>query len=289
MLLSTWLSNFHRSLPLALAAFIFSGDIHADLDLNFGVYTADKPSAVVRQFRPVLKAIEASMSDQRGEPVRIRMQVAKSYDEGLRHLVDGRVDFARFGPASYIAAKDLNPGLSIIAAEAKKGRKTFNGVICVRDDGDILTIGDIKGRRFAFGNESSTIGRYLAQQFLMEHGIHAADLGEYAYLDRHDSVGAAVAAGSYDAGALKESTFKKLKGQGKPLHALAGFPNVTKPWIARAGLDAAVAAQLRRALLDMQDPQAFKALKKDGFVMADDRDYDRIRQAIEQNPRFFGN
>ncbi len=286
----TALSSLLRTSLLAtLPAILFSASAAADLDLRFGVYTADKPSAVVRQFRPVLSAIEKSMSRQRGEAVKIRMQVAKSYDEGVKDLVDGKVDFSRFGPASYIDAKRRNPGLSIIAAEANKGRKTFNGVICVRGDGDIQQAADLAGKRFAFGNESSTIGRYLAQLYLAEQGIGAKDLAEYAYLGRHDKVGAAVAAGSYDAGALKESTFNKLKGKGRDLRALATFPNVTKPWIARAGMDQTLLGQLRQALLEMQDPAAFKALKKDGFLAADDADYDRIRQAIEQNERFFAN
>ena len=48
-------------------------------------------------------------------------------------------------------------------------------------------------KSFAFGNELSTIGRYLAQQYLMQHGIHEKDLSHYKYLGRHDRVGTAVA------------------------------------------------------------------------------------------------
>lgn len=259
----------------------------AELKLTFGVYTADKPSTVVRQFRPVLGAIERGMSDQRGDKVTISMQVAKSYDEGVQDLTEGRVDFSQFGPASYISAKRMNPGVEILAAEAKKGKKVFNGVICVHPDGKIKSVNDLKGGKFAFGNENSTIGRYLSQLYLLENGIQAKDLAEYAYLDRHDKVGAAVAVGNYDAGALKESTFNKLKKKGKPLKALATFPNVTKPWIARAGMQPSVLKQLRQALLTMDDPKAFKALKKDGFLSASDDDYDQIRKAIEGNHHFF--
>ncbi len=264
------------------------GRAAAEVQLKFGVYTADKPSAVVRQFRPVLNAIERSMSAQHGEPVKIRMQVARSYEEGGDDLVNGKVDFSRFGPASYVAAKRRSPSLSVIASEANNGKKTFNGVICVQKSSPIREVADLKGKRFAFGNERSTIGRYLVQLYLAEKDVKAADLAEYAYLDRHDKVGAAVAAGTYDAGALKESTFKRLVKQGKAIRALATFPNVTKPWIARADLEPQLLEQLRRALLEMRDEKAFKALKKDGFLPATDADYDRIRRSIEQNRLFFG-
>lgn len=107
------------------------------------------------------------------------MQVARSYDEGVRALVEGRVDFSRSGPASYVAATNLDPGLSIVASEAEQQRKIFNGVICVHGDSEIGKVEDLVGKRCAFSNESSTIGRYLARIHLAEHGVTAGDLGGY--------------------------------------------------------------------------------------------------------------
>lgn len=259
----------------------------ADIELKFGIYAADKPSVVVQQFRPVLNVIESDLSRRRAEPVKLSMQVSKTYEEGVDDLVAVKVDLARFGPASYIEAKQRNPGLSIIVAESSKGKNTFNGVICVKDDSPIRTIADLKGKRFAFGEKGSTIGRYLVQLHLAEQGVYARDLAHYEYLDRHDKVGAAVAVGTFDAGAVKESTFNKLNQEGKGLRALTIFPNQTKPWIARAGLDPTLIAQLRDSLLAMQDPVALKALEEDGFAAATDADYDRIRRSIQENDRFF--
>ncbi|USF87562.1 phosphate/phosphite/phosphonate ABC transporter substrate-binding protein [Candidatus Endoriftia persephonae] len=272
---------------VSLLAWGLSGAAMADTILNFGVYTADKPTSVVRQFRPLLSGLEQRLSLLRGEPVKIRIQVAKNYQTGIDDLVKGRVDFSRFGPVSYILAKRQNPSLSIIVAESKQGKKEYNGVICVHKDSPIKRIEELAGKRFAFGNQRSTVGRYLSQLYLVEHGVRESDLASYDYLGRHDKVGMAVAAGTHDAGALKESTFFKLAKKGKPLRQLVTFPLVTKPWIARAGLAPELRAQLRQALLEFRDDKAFKALKKDGFLPADDTDYDRIRRAIEQNEQFF--
>ena len=87
--------------------------------LSFGVYASDKPSAMVRQFRPILNVVEERMARTLGEPVRIRLQVAKTYEQGITDLVQGKVDFARFGPASYIEAKATDPGITILAVESK--------------------------------------------------------------------------------------------------------------------------------------------------------------------------
>ncbi len=270
---------------LAFSAISFS--VKADIELSFGAYTTDKPSSVVKQFRPVLDVLETNASTILGEPVRIRLKVAKSYEEGAAWLVEGKVDLARFGPASYIDVKERAPGISILAMESKKGKKSFLGLICVHAESPIRSLSDLKGQTFAFGDERSTIGRYLSQLYLAERGIKASDLARYEYLGRHDTVGMSVAAGKFTAGALKESTFKKLVANGQPLRELVRFPNVTKPWVARAGLPDRMRRALEQGLLGIKDANALKALGKDGFVEGRDSDYTRIRKAIRGNAAFF--
>lgn len=273
---------------LALVLIAYSGTAWAEVTLRFGIYAAENPTAIVKKVRPVLKALESTLSELLGEPVRIRTKVSGSYEAGIEELVRGDVDFARFGPASYIAAKDSNPAIELLAMENNKGQKTFNGIIAVHQDSDFQTVEDLRDRTFAFGNERSTIGRYLSQLYLMEHGLHAADLGRFEYLGRHDLVGMAVALKRFEAGALKESAFKKLVAAGQPLRAIAEFPNVTMPWIARAELPRNLFDALRTALLKMRDPAALKAIKKDGFLEGTDADYNVIRQAIMRSAEFGG-
>ncbi|MBT3340343.1 MAG: PhnD/SsuA/transferrin family substrate-binding protein [Planctomycetes bacterium] len=259
----------------------------APIELRFGVYTADKASDMVRQFRPVLDELEKSMTAGLGERVRIRMEIAVDYERGRDDLLSGRVDFARFGPASFVLARGENPHLKLLAMEHKKGERVFWGVVCVPTDSSVQSLGELRGRRFAFGDSTSTIGRYLAQQALFENGVYASDLGSWSYLGRHDMVGTAVAAGDFDAGALKEATFRKLVDKGLRLRELARFPNVTKPWVARADMPSEIAEALKQALLDMQDPIALEALGKSGFLEAEAADYEPIQLAMEASQSFF--
>lgn len=255
--------------------------------LDFGLYSSNKPSAMVRVFKPVLNRLEELTGEKLGRPVDIRMQIAKDYDEGVSDLTSGEVDFSQFGPASYIEAKRANSGLRILAMESIKEAKVFYGIIAVRADSDIRSIEDLKGRSFAFGDEASTIGRFLSQLYLEEHGLHADDFSNYDYLGRHDKVGTAVGAGDFDAGALNEKTFQKLVASGEPLRELARFANVTKPWIASSTLDPVVFDALQQALLELDDERALKNLKVDGFLEGSDEDYRSIRTAMEENDRFF--
>jgi len=282
-------SSLIRMISLIVLLGGFSLDAHAkrEITLSFGVYSSDKPSSMVRQFRPVLNALERQMAVLHKGPVRIQMHVAKSYEQGVKDLVTGKVDFARFGPASYVEAKHGDPRIKIIAVESNNGSKVFNGVICVDKDSEITQVTQLRGRTFAFGDERSTIGRYLAQLHLLRHGMKVGDLGHYEYLGRHDAVGAAVGAGRFAAGALKESTFKKLVADGVPLRAIAKFPNVTKPWIARGGLPDLQIRLVRQALLTLNNSKAMKFLAKDGFLEGSDEDYAFIREAMLGNQLFF--
>ena len=97
-------------------------------------------------------------------------------------------------------------------------------------DSKFETLKDLKGASFAFGNINSTIGRYLAQSELLKEGIDNNALSKSEYLGCHDKVFKAVELGDFDAGSLKESTFKKLNKDNQ-LRVLHRFENVTKPWV----------------------------------------------------------
>lgn len=257
------------------------------LRLNFGVYSSNKPSAMVKVYRPILKELEANMSQRLERDVDIRMQIAKDYDQGISHLINGRVDFSAFGPASYIEAKRMNKDISILAVENVNNSKVFYGIIAVGLNSPITSIKELNGKSFAFGDEGSTIGRFLSQLELEQAGIRASDLNRFEYLGRHDKVGTAVGAGSFDAGALNEKTFKKLVEAGEPIRELVRFPNVTKPWIARSGLDQDILVALRASLLEVKDQKVLATLKIDGFLEGNDTDYKVIRKAMENNQAFF--
>ena len=278
-----WLLAF----ALALSAIAWSPAASAKVSLVFGTYSSDKPSAMVAQLRPSLDDMARSMAAILGEEVEISMKVVRSYDDGVALIVEGQVDFMRLGPASYVRAKDDNPGIEVLAMENKRGAKQFNGVIAVHLDSDITDVAQLQGRTFAFGSKRSTLGRYFSQLHLMRHGVLAQDLARYEYLGRHDKVGRAVGSSLFDAGALEGTTFAKLVKAGVPIRAIAEFTNSTRPWVARAGLKPEIAAALRQAMLELSDPNALQALRFDGFLSGDDNDYSKTREAIRENHRFF--
>jgi len=276
--------------------------------LVFGTYAADKPTETVRQFKPFLSFLERELAVMLDEPVTIKMKISKEYSDSIDQLASGAVDFARFGPASYVTVKIKNQDTQIIAIESKGGKKRFKGVIAVHIDSPLTSLADLSNLRFAFGDELSTIGRYLAQSELLEAGISGQDLSQFEYLGRHDLVGTAVGNGSFDAGALylgrhdlvgtavgngsfdagalKESTFKKLVKKGVPIRALVKFDNVTKPWIASSQMSPQILNAMQAIMLDPKNLDEMKSIAKNGFLAGSDADYDLIRKAMARSENF---
>jgi len=246
---------------------------------RFGIYTADSASTVMRQITPLTDSLEKLLGAE------VQPYIFPDYEGGISGIATGEVDFMRLGAASYVIATEQNPGLHLLAMESKKGERTFKGVIAVHEDAAFTSLSELKGKRFAFGDKLSTVGRYLSQLELSNAGVGSAELASFDYLERHDKVGMAVAAKQFDAGALKSATFKSLKEDGQPLRELSNFDVVTKPWVARSDLEPERLQALRKALFELE-PEQLKNLAKDGFLSAEDKYYDTIRKAIKASASF---
>jgi phosphonate transport system substrate-binding protein len=248
--------------------------------LTFGVYTSEKAAAIYRMLLPLVESLQQSLDEKLPVAVDVQFKICKTYEEAQEALIRGELDFAKFGPASYVIVKRRSPGVTLLAMEDNGGKKSFEGFIVVRNDSPIRALADLRGKRFAFGDETSTIGRYLVQHELLRAGIRARDLAGYQYLGRHDKVFKCVELGDFDAGAIRDNTFTKLNKDGK-LRVLARFDNVTQPWIARAGLDPRIVRALTKTLLELKDPDVLRGIQVDGFFPAEDADYEPIRRAMQ--------
>lgn len=258
-------------------------DEHGPLNLNFGIYQTDKASEMYKRFGPVIEQVQTDAGVRLGRPVDITIEIFRSYDDGIAAIAKGTVDFVRFGPSPYITAYERNPKLTLLAMELEDGKNRFPGMIVVQKASTIRELADLRGKRFAFGDPNSTIGRYLVQAELVKAGIFAQDLSHFAYLDRHDKVARAVQVGDFDAGSIKEANYLELHDSLRVLHT---FENVTKPWVAREGLDESVRKALQESLLALKDPASLKTLGVSGFSLATDADYAIVREGMKQAAGF---
>ena len=257
------------------------------LTLNFGVYQSEKATVMYRKLTPIMDFLSDDLDTRLNRPVDVKLTIFNTYEECIAALVKGEVDFVRLGPASYVTAKCKQPNIELLAMEAENGEKRFKGVIIVRKDSPIHSLADLKGKRFAFGDQNSTIGRYLAQAELVKAGLHWGDLAQCKYLGRHDTVASAVQLGDFDAGSVHIKAFDAANTKGD-LRVLVSFDNVTQPWVARAGMDHAAIEALQKSLMSIKDPDLLKELKISGFLPTSDAEYQFVRDGMKQAEEFTG-
>jgi phosphonate transport system substrate-binding protein len=233
---------------------------------------------------PIRAAIERGLNAT-GNRYRVEMRIFNTYGEAVDAAVSGTADFSRLGPASYVRAKSRQPGLLLLARESIGRSGQLNGYIFVSEQSPIRDIKDLRGRRFAFGEEHSTTGRYLAQAALVDAGIRARDLAEYKYLGRHDKVAFAVGAESFDAGAANEITLRKYREE-KRLRPIFFLSGPAHAWVGRRDLPDARKEELRQALFALQ-PAELERIGRDAILSAADSDFDAVRSAMKKSERFF--
>jgi len=255
------------------------------LTLTFGVYQSEKATVMYRKFTPVLDYMNDDLDHRLSRSVDVKLTIFKTYEEAIDALAKGEIDFCRFGPASYIIAKNKQPGIEPLGLELDNGERRFKGAIIVQRDSAIHSLADLKGKCFAFGDANSTIGRYLAQAELLKAGLHAHDFAKFQYLGRHDRVASAVELGDFDAGSLRLSALDDLNKKGK-LRVLATFENVGQPWVVRAGMEPAVVAALKESLYAIHDPAMLKDLKITAIVPTSDAEYGLVREGMKNAEEF---
>ena len=170
--------------------------------------------------------------------------------------------------------------------ELQKGLKRINGVIITQRDSGIKELADLRNKTFAFGEEHSTMGRFLAQSELVNNNITSEDLKHFWHFDRHDLVAHAVLANKYDAGAISADTYKKYCDPEEVL-VVKAFENVTKAWVSRENLPEAFKVAITAALLTLEASEVLLEINCSGFVEGTPKEYDVIRDAIKNAEGFY--
>jgi len=255
--------------------------------LIFGHYPSETPTQLVHMFQPLMDYL----SQATGYAVELR--VAPSYATGLQWIAKGEVDLFRSGPNNYLQLNRIHGEgkFPVIAREIQGGKSSFRGAIVVRKDSSIQTLADLKGKRFAFGDRTSTLGSVVPRGMLKEAGVALEDLKASKHFSSHDDVAVAVRVGEFDAGAVKDGIAKKFLTQG--LRVLAWSPEVpTKPIYARPDLPEQAFQALRKALVAMsqdipEHAQIFAGIGEDitGFMEGSYEEYAPFRSMFEQEER----
>lgn len=267
---------FRLCTALACLLLCIASAASAQEPLKLGVHPYLSASDLVKRFTPLAEYLAREIK----QPVAV--EVSNSYDTHIQKLGNGFLDIGFMGPASYITLTNQFGKHPILAAFETKEGKVFHGHIMVRKDSPITSLKQLKGKRFVFGDQESTMSHLVPRWVLLQNGINIKDFSAVTHVANHDNISLGILAGTFDAGAVKEEIFLKYEPQG--LRSLSRSPAIPDHlFVARKGLPAKTAGALREALLRLRTTDAGRkvltALRNDviALVPGDDRDFEVLR------------
>jgi phosphonate transport system substrate-binding protein len=223
----------------------------------------------------------------------VRVTVASDYAAVIEALRNKTADLAFVHPVGYVLA-NREARATIIAKDRWHGNTSYTSRIWVRKDSGLKSLEDLRGKTIAFVDPASSSGYVYPMLILIQRGLvqnrdPKTFFRDVVFSGSHDAGLLALLKGHVDAlGSFDQAREQYLKdpAEREKLSWVAESAPIPEGGICgREGLDPAVVAKVRAALLQMRGPAYEPLLKKlydiDGFEPAEDREYEPVRAAME--------
>jgi phosphonate transport system substrate-binding protein len=276
---------------LAVAAFallIFGGSALAappadwPKKLVFGIIPTDSSANITERFDSLVKYLEKRLE------VPVEVKVATDYAGVITGMQFKHVDFAYFGPKSYVeAAKRANAEAFVIEV-SMDGSKGYYGLIIAKKGSGIKTMTDLKGKVWAFVDPNSTSGTLVPMvYFLNDLKIDPSTyFSKVIYSGSHEASMISIKTGKIDAASTND--LDMARGNGKQWNSEKDFEIIWtsqlipgSPMAYRKDLPASLKKALTDAFLAYNDKAGLEMLKIKGYAPVTDKTYDPIRALID--------
>lgn len=258
------------------------------------------PNEGSEEFAEYRDMIKGEMSAALG--VEVKEVNAADYNAAVEAMRTGKADVVSFGPVSYVQAAERSgaQALAVVAPHGDKSQAGYTSKILVKADSDIQTLGDLKGRTFAFVDPASTSGNYVPTLELMNafpemtnEDLHTngAFFSSVIYSGKHQNGLQSVINGDVDAAPIASDILAAELNAGRcseadfrVIHESQLIPSA--PMAIRGDLPEELKQQVKDFLLSYNNPDYFQNMfgmdpsEQAIFVEAADSDYDYVRDLM---------
>ncbi|MCK0716215.1 putative selenate ABC transporter substrate-binding protein [Chromohalobacter sarecensis] len=228
--------------------------------------------------------------------VEVEYVPVKSYSAAVSAFRNDQVQLAWFGGLTGVQARRLVPDSRAIA-QGKEDAE-FRTYFIAHHDSDIDTQGDdlpknVQGKAFTFGAKTSTSGRLMPEYYIRnQFGAPPKSLfSRVGFSGDHTRTIALVESGTYDIGAVNFKVWDAAVADGRVdtdkvdvIWKTPTYPDYQ--WTVRGDVDSrygdGFTDKVRQALLDMHDPELLESFPREGFIPADNDDYQPIEDVGEK-------
>jgi phosphonate transport system substrate-binding protein len=212
----------------------------------------------------------------------VNLIIPTSYNATVEALGNGSLDFAYLGGLTYIKA---HARYSVVPLVQRSSDLQFRAYFITSANSSIHSLGDLKGKTFAFGDINSTSGHLMPYLEMRQAGVDPNTSLKYRYTGSHPATAKAVESGAVDAGALDETVYNSMIAEGKldPNKVRVFYmskPFVDYVWVARKDVDPATQEKFAQAFTDLkegQDEEILNILRGKNFVRANNEEYTVLR------------
>lgn len=230
----------------------------------------------------------------------VEFQNASDYAAVIEGMRAGQIDVASFGPFSYVIGKDSGVNMEPVSSPTNDPDEppAYTALAYVREDSDIETADDLRGKTVCFVDAASTSGYLVPMKGLVDAGIDMDNDITQVLAGGHDASLLSLDSGNCDAAFAHDTMLNTLEtsGQVEPgsLRAVWESEPITEDPITvnydslgqeqgeriaqiireKANKPALVEAGVCESEADCVLPEEIEY----GFVPVDDSDFDPIRE-----------
>ncbi len=198
----------------------------------------------------------------------VKAKIATSYAAAIEAMGANKVDIGWLATFSYVLAKEKYD-VDLLLIVSRFGSPTYRGQIVVKEDSDIRTLKDLKGKRMAFVDPASTSGHIFPKTLLLSKGISPESFfSKSVFAGSHNAVIFSILKGEVDAGATyddaRAAIAKEYPDVFKQTRVLAYTKDIPNDTVcASKRLDPVIKEKIKNGLRNLsKDPKGSKALKR---------------------------
>lgn len=260
--------------------------VHREIKpLRVAVASIISPQGTLASYTPLLDYLSAKL----GRPVELVQR--RTYREVNNLIGSGEIDMAFVCTRAYVDGH-REFGMELLVAPQVQGKQVYYSYLIVPADSPYQSMEDLRGKVFAFTDPLSNTG-YLYPLSLLTQMNETPEhfFGRYFFTYSHDNAVRAVAEGIADGAAVDSLVYLYALERDPTLQTRTRIiarsqPFGMPPVVVSPTLRPQTKALLQNILLEMdQDPMGRAALENlgfDRFVLAEDADYDSVRDLERQ-------
>ncbi len=252
--------------------------------LIFGVSGSESPQSIYKKYNPFADYLSKKLG------IKVKLVQRRTYLELNELFKAGEIDFGRIATGGYVSLRK-EVDVEILALVTKGGSPYYQASIIVRSDSPITRFDELRGKTFAFVDQSSNSGfRYPCYLILKKKADIDTFFSKTIFTGGHDNSIMAVLNNNVD-GASVSSTSISRESKKNPqikdkIRVIFKSPPFARgPFVVNKEIPVELKEQLKKIMLKMhlnnKGREVLKAMKIDGFIEGKDSDFDSAKEMLE--------